>query len=412
MGETTDARSERVAARRWLIPFAGFLLTLMGGLLYTWGVFVVPLVNRFGWTTAEATLPFTVMLVVLAIITVPAGKLQDKVGPRTVCMIGAALFLIAWGAAALVPRFPYAWWLLLFVGVVGGAAGGSTYACVAPAARKWFPDKPATAISFGFMGMGLAAVVFAPLMAGFLIPAYGIEGSFLVLAITTSTVTLLAAFLIKNPPQGWTVPHAPTTKAVLIRQELSPGDLPKTGLFWLIWLAFVFVLAGGFMGPSLIPPFGERVLRLTAAEAAMAVAIFAAFNGFGRPVAGMLADRFGSITVMAISFGIQALTLLLFPVVVTSWPLLWVSGALLGWGIAVSVGVFPNLTAICFGVRNLGMNYGLVFTSCAVGAVAPAVGAWLYDITGSYAPAFVSAGVLATLAAALCVVLRKKYGLV
>jgi len=409
---STGRNVKITAERRWAVPFAGFLLALMGGMAYAWGVFVVPFGERFGWTTAEATLPFTVFMVVFAIVMIPAGRLQDSMGPRKTSAIGAVLFFVAYGGAALVGYFPYLWWLLLFYGILGGAACGLTYACVAPPARKWYPDKPGMAISFAVMGFGLAAVIFAPLKAEFLIPVFDIEGTFLTLAIVVSAVCLFAAIIIKNPPKGWTAPKLisrTTSKAKLVMDQLSPRELPSNYLFWVLWLTFVFVIAGGLMCIGLIPPYARKIVDLTVGEAALAMAIFAGFNGFGRPVAGILADRFGVVTVMIGTYIIQAATLLLFTTFATTLFTLYLAAALLGWGFAVTLAVFPTLTGICFGVKNLGGNYGLVFTAFGVGAFAPFIGAGLFDVTGSYDPAFVSAGVLAGLGLILCVVL-KKYG--
>jgi hypothetical protein len=164
----------RMRMTRWRIPFAGFLLALMGGISYAWGVFVIPLMDRFRWTKTEATLPFTLFMIIFSLSMVPGGKLQDALGPRKVAAGGAVLFLFAYGLASLIGYLPNVWWLIFSYSLLGGVACGLTYACVAPPARKWFPDKPVIAISFGVMGFGLAALVFAPLKASYLIPVLGI----------------------------------------------------------------------------------------------------------------------------------------------------------------------------------------------------------------------------------------------
>ena len=399
---------------RWSIPFAGFLLALMGGVSYAWGVFTVPIVDSFGWTTAEAALPFTVFMVIFAIVMVPAGRLQDIMGPRKVAAMGALLFMPAYGLAALVGHFPYPWWLLVTYGVIGGVACGMTYACIAPPARKWFPDRPGLAISFGVMGFGLAAVLFAPLKAEYLIPAYGIEGTLLMLAIMITAVCLFAAWLTRNPPDGWEPPGWERNRGAKQARALSestPRDLIPSPIFWIIWLTFALVIAGGLMCIPLIPAFGELVVRLTAGEAARAIAIFSGFNGFGRPVAGFLSDRFGTVWVMIVTYVIQAMALLSFHAFAVTLPTLYISAALMGWGFAVTLALFPTLTAFCFGTKHLGVNYGIVFTAFGVGALAPAAGGAIYDATGSFAPAFLSAGIMAVIGLVLCVVLKRKYSL-
>ena len=395
---------------RWTVPFAGFLLAFMGGFSYAWGAFVVPLMTTFGWTTAESTMPFTVFMVVFAVVMFPAGRLQDLIGPKKVSAIGAVLFIVAYGLASLVERFPYPWWLQITYGILGGIACGLTYSCVAPPARKWFPDKPGFAISSAVMGFGLAAVFAAPLKAEHVIPAYGIDGTLRIIGTATLIVSLFAAWLIKNPPQGWEPPgwKGNAKQAAKAARDASPRELIVSPIFWTSWLAFALVIAGGLMCIPIIPAYGELVLKLTAVEAAGAIAVFAGFNGFGRPVAGFLSDKLGVVWVMIITYLIQAATLLLFSTFAVSLPTLYIAAALLGWGFAVTLALFPTLTAQCFGTKHLGVNYGLVFTAFGVGALAPSMGAAIYDATGSCATAFLTAGIMAAIGFILCLILKKK----
>jgi OFA family oxalate/formate antiporter-like MFS transporter len=395
-----EKKIKKYVITRWSIPFAGFLLALMGGFSYAWGVFIIPMEESFGWTKAEATLPFTVFVLIFALFMIPAGRLQDKIGPRRVSAFGAVLFFVSYGLAALVDRFPYPWWLVVTYSVIGGIACGLTYACVAPPARKWFPDKPGLAISFGVSGFGLAALVLAPLKAKHLIPNYGIEGTFFIIAIITSLVSLFAAWLIRNPPAGWTPPGWKADnkigKTIMVRQESTPKEMLGNPLFMIMWLAMALVCAGGLICIGLIPSYGNLILGLTPVKAALAMSIFASFNGFGRPVAGLLGDKFGAVKVMIITYIIQTITFLFFHIFAVSSSTLYIASALLGWGYAVTLALFPALTSICF--------FG-------IGGLAPAVGSRLFDITGSYTSTFVSAGIMAGISVVLCVVLKKKYTL-
>jgi OFA family oxalate/formate antiporter-like MFS transporter len=415
----SDSHRERKIGKyiitRWSIPFAGFLLALMGGFSYAWGVFIQPMEEKFGWTTTEATLPFTVFVMIFAIFMIPAGRIQDKIGPRRVSAIGAVLFFVSYGLAALVDRFPYPWWLVVTYSVIGGIACGLTYACVAPPARKWFPDKPGLAISFGVSGFGLAALVLAPLKAEYLIPVYGIEGTFFIIAIITSVVCLFAAWLIRNPPAGWTPSGwesgKKVRKTIMVRQESIPKEMIRSPIFQIMWPAMALVCAGGLICIGLIPSYGNLIIGLTGTKAALAISIFAGFNGFGRPVAGLLSDRFGAVQVMIITYIIQTMTFLFFHIFAVTQLTLYIASALLGWGYAVTLALFPTLISICFGIKNLGVNYGILITAFGIGGLAPAVGSWIFDVTGSYTPAFFSAGIMAGISLGLCVVLKKKYAL-
>lgn len=326
----------------------------MGGAAYAWGVFADPLVARFGWTTAEAKAPFTVFMVVFAASMVPAGRLQDRWGPRPVAAAGAVLFLLAYGLAALVGHVAHPAWLPLTYGLVGGTACGLTYATIAPTVRKWFPDRPGLAISFALTGFGLAAALFASLKAEVWLVSLGLEGTLLLLAVVTSAVSLAVA---------------------------------------------------------LIPAFGTHALDLSPLEAASAITVLAVVNGLGRPLAGWLSDRVGAVSVLIPTYALQAAALLTLPWLVVDTATLYGYAAIFGWGFAVTLALFPVLTSVCFGVANLGFVYGLLFTAFGAGALGPVLGSWLFDATGSYTPSFVLAGALATLALALGTLLRSRHAL-
>jgi len=401
-------RTAETLPPRWRIVLAGFLLALMGGASYAWGVLVLPLMARFGWTKAEAALPLTVFMVVFALTMVPAGRLQDRLGPRTVATAGALLFLVAYALAALVGWSGSVWWLVFSYGLLGGVACGLTYACIAPPARKWYPDRPALAVSTAVMGFGLAALVVAPFKSEYLVVVYGIEGTFVVIGAATLLVSLVAARLLCNPPAGWAPPGLPAAAAVVapVAAELTPAQVWRTPRFWLIWLAFASVISGGLMAIGLLPAYGQAI-GLDTAQAALAISVFAAFNGFGRPLGGWLADRYGVLPVMIATYAVQAAVLLAFAPFVTGLVTLYLAAALLGWGFAVTLGLFPVLTAASFGVRHFGANYGLVFTAFGAGALAPLWASWLHDATGSMAVAFTTAGGLAVLGMTLCLALRR-----
>ncbi|MEN3010956.1 MAG: OFA family MFS transporter [Candidatus Bipolaricaulaceae bacterium] len=412
-------RGVREGGRRFprgLILGAGFVLALMGGVSYAWGSFVIPLTTQFGWSTAEATLPFTVFMVVFALGMVPAGRLQDRYGPRRVALAGALVFLLAYGLASLVGRLPHPLWLVATYGGLGGAGCALTYACVAPPARKWFPDRPGFAIALALAGFGLAAVLFSPLKASVLLPTWGVEGTLLFLGLLVGGLSALAALVLRDPPPGWAPPGRPGGSTAR-RSPLSPrGDVPprevvRTPLFYEIWGSFALVMVGGLMAIGLLKPYGQVALGLPPGQAAWAMSLFALANGLGRPLAGYLGDRFGPLWVMIVTFALQTLVFLTFPMVAVTVPTYYGASTLLGWGYAVTLALFPAVTAWCFGPKNLGTNYGLVFTAFGMGAVGSVLGSWLFDRTGSYTPAFLLAGSAAGLSFLLALHLKRKHGL-
>src|SRR3990172_3054998 len=74
-----------------LFPILGILMNLCMGNLYAWSVFRIPLQKLYGWTAVQATVPFQLSIAFFAVAMVLAGRIQDKVGPRNVAMIGGIL---------------------------------------------------------------------------------------------------------------------------------------------------------------------------------------------------------------------------------------------------------------------------------------------------------------------------------
>ncbi len=406
---------QQVERRRWVVVLGGFFLSLMGGMSYAWGSFTVPLINDWGFIAAQATLPFTVLIMVFAVVMIPAGRLQDRIGPRKVATAGALLFLVGYSLAALLRYIPSPTWLVLSYGVVVGAACGLTYACVAPTARKWYPDRPGLAVSCGVMGFGLAAVVFAPLKAT-MIEAWGVDGTLFVLGLIVAAGAFIGARLVRNPPVYWSPPprtsvsSKPQSKSAA-SEDVPPGKVVRTWEFYLMWLALAAVIGGGLTAIGLITAFGQLGLQLRPAVAAVPIAVYSLVNGLGRPFVGWFADRIGTIRVMVPIYAVQAVVFLAIPWVATNLPLLIMCSLLLGMGYAVTFALFPVLVATRFGVKHLGINYGLVFCAFGIGAITGLLGSWLLDSTGSFTPAFLLAGITTVIGLILLIVLNKKFGL-
>ena len=403
---------EEFKNKRWMVLFGGFLLSLMGGMSYAWGSFVLPLVENWGWSTAQANLPFTIMIIVFSVTMIPAGWLQDKYGPTKVAMTGAVIFFIGYSLSSLMHYFPSPVWLTLTYGIGVGIACGLTYATIAPTARKWFADRPGFAVSLSVMGFGLAAVVFAPLKKE-MIKLWGVNGTLFVLGIFIAVVAFIGARLMKNPPEDWTPPNTNSDSknniVSTVIEDIPPKEFIKTPKFYILWLALASVIGGGLTAIGLLTAYGEIELQLAPAFAALSVSFYSLANGLGRPVVGWLADRWGTIRVMMGAYVIQGSVFLMLPWVATNPLRLFVCSLLLGLGYASTFALFPVVVAKLSGTKHLGMNYGLVFSAFGLGAITSLIGSWLLDVTGSFNSAFLLAGFATVFGLLLLVILYKKF---
>jgi len=404
-----------VLGTRWTVVLGGFLLALMGGLSYSWGVFVEPLQNHFGWSKAISMLPLSVFMIVFAAVMIPAGRLQERIGTRRLITLGAFMFLLANSLSAMLHWFPFRGWLVFSYGVIGGLACGLTYSCVAPPIRRWFPDFPGLAVSLGVMGFGLASFVFAPLKAHIIIPKMGLDGTFVFIAGLSFVVTLVASRLVVFPTDQWYMHiygamHLPD-KTGMVRSNLSPRQMLKQPLFWLIWSSFLCSICGSLLIIGILPSYGREIIRLSGGHAAIPVSLFALSNGLSRPLAGFFSDRIGILNVLSAVFLLQAVVFLVFPFYVLSFTSILVAAVFLGLGIGTSLSLYPVLSSEVFGVEHLGVNYGILFSAYGFGALAIQGGAYLRDVSGSYTLSLVLAGILSLLSAIIAMGIKKRYSL-
>ncbi|MGA1235739.1 MAG: MFS transporter, partial [Limisphaerales bacterium] len=160
-----------VTNRGWTVTFAGTGINLALGVLYTWSVISKGVPSEWGWSETEKSLPYAIACLVFCLIMVPAGRMQDKIGPRIVATIGGILVGLG---LIIASRTTSAMGYILGFGVLAGAGIGFGYASTTPPAVKWFHASN-TGLIAGLVvsGFGLASVYAAPL-AKYLTSAYGL----------------------------------------------------------------------------------------------------------------------------------------------------------------------------------------------------------------------------------------------
>ncbi len=397
------------ARRGWTVVLAALAINLLLGVLYAWGVTGKALVVEWHWTKAQAALPFTVSTASFALTMIFAGRLQDKIGPRYVAMLGG-LILGTGLAASSLAHTPQA--MLASFGLVGGLGIGLGYSATTPPAIKWFPPARKGLITgIVVSGVGLAAVYMSPL-TDYLLHRVGIPRTFVILGIGTVVLVGLLAQLLANPPPGGAAEPARNASRPAAggspagRGELDWPEMLRTARFYQLWLMFVLSASAGLMIIMHIAIIAQEQAHVDR-WGFWLVALLALCNSLGRVCSGVLSDRLGRSRTLMLAFLLQAVNMFAFNQYTT--PGLIVFGAALtGLCYGAVFTLFPATTADLYGVRNLGVNYGLLFTAFGVaGVTGPYLGGKLRDVVGSYTPAYTLSALMLLAGAALALFAQK-----
>src|SRR5580765_5697559 len=379
---------------RWRVVVGGVSMNLALGSLYAWSVFVLPLEQEFGWTRSQTSWVYTIAVVVFASTFVLAGRIQDQRGPRPCALAGAILVSLGFFAASFTTSL---WFLYAAFGLVVGAGNGFGYATPMPVASKWFPDRRGLVVGLMVGGYGAGSAIFGP-VATSLIGSVGWRPTFRLLGVVFLVMGLLGAWLLENPPpgyapRGWTPPAG-----AALRRDYSTREMLRTPQFYGLWIAYALGATAGQMTISQLVPFA-RSAGLGAAVATLALPVTAAGNAGGRILSGWLSDALGRVTTLRLMVLISAVAMPALFVWRTEAALFFVLVACVYWCYGTQLSVFASATADLYGTRNLGLNYGVLFTAWgAAGVFGPMIGGRVFDSFGDYRYAFYAASALAVVA--------------
>jgi OFA family oxalate/formate antiporter-like MFS transporter len=386
----------------WIITSAALGINLLLGLLYAWSVFKKALVTEWGWNDVTASLPFTVSAAIFAFTMIFAGRAQDKYGPRIIALLGGALFGLGLLASGLA-KTPAA--MIITFGVIGGLGIGLGYSATTPCAIKWFHSSKKGVISgIVVSGVGLAPVYIAPLTAYF-IKLYGIQQTFFILGGIALVAIIGFSLILKNPPSDFVPARGSETKASVPPNKGIPWtDAIKTPEFVFLWLTFLLSATAGLMLIAHMASIADTQAGWKAGF--MLVVVLSIFNALGRVLIGFLSDIIGRKPSMMLVFLIQAVNMFLFSHY-QSVPTLILGAAVAGLAYGSLFSLMPSITADFFGIKNLGVNYGLVFSGWGIAAViGPILGGFAVMRTGTYTTSYVAAGILLLLGTVLVLLMK------
>jgi MFS transporter, OFA family, oxalate/formate antiporter len=270
-----------------------------------------------------------------------------------------------------------------------------------------------TAAGFG-MGSALTIIPISKVIA-----SEGYEAAFLWFGILQGAVIIIASFLLRSPPKDQL---GARTVLVQAKRSFAPSEMLKTPIFWIMYLMFVMMAAGGLMATAQLAPIAKdfkvadipvSLIGITLPALTFALSLDRVLNGLTRPFFGWVSDKIGRETTMFIAFGLEGLGILALsqfghdPVMFV----LLTGLVFFAWGEIYSL--FPATIGDTFGSKFATTNSGLLYTAKGTAALLVPFSSLLTKATGSWHAVFYTAAAMNILAALLAVLvlgpLRRRF---
>jgi MFS transporter, OFA family, oxalate/formate antiporter len=352
---------------RWMQLAMGIVcMAMIANLQYGWTLFVDPIDAKFHWGRAAIQLAFTLFVVTETWLVPVEAWFVDKYGPRIVVMFGGVMIALAW----ILNSYADTLVLLYIAAIIGGVGAGAVYGTCVGNALKWFPDRRGLAAGATAAGFGAgAALTVVPIAS--MIASTGYQSAFFTFGIGQGLIVFILAFFLRPPsvamPAKKKQLNLPQTKI-----DFTPPQVLRSPIFWIMYVVFVMVAAGGLMTAAQIAPIAHdfkianepvSMLGFQMAALTFAISLDRIFDGFGRPLFGWISDNIGRENTMFIAFGTGALMLLTLSAY-GHIPIVFVLATAVYFGVFGEIySLFPATSGDTFGVKFATTNNGMLYTA-------------------------------------------------
>jgi len=391
---TSGAVTAETHGPRWMPIVGGILMNLSLGTFYAVSAFLVPLEKEFGWTRAQTSWAPTLGIVMIASWYIVGGILNDRKGPRVVALLGGCFFSAGFLLASQIHSLPT---FYLTLGVCVGIGNGFGYVVPTSVASKWFPDKRGLIIGLMVGSYGAGSGIFGP-VASALIKQVGWRETFQIYGALFFVMTMCAAALLRNPPEGYRPPHWDPSRVrgsgASSGIDVPAAQMVRTSTFKALWLAYCLGTTAGTMVISQLVPFA-RSAGHSATVAAFAITVGAIGNASGRIFSGWMSDRAGRLNTLRVVLVVSAIAMPTLYLVRENVIWFYIFLALVYYCYGTQLSVYASTSADFYGTKYIGLNYGLLLAAWGVaGILGPFLGGHVYVATGEYRWAFfIAAGV-------------------
>jgi len=380
--------------RGWAIAAACFLASsvAVGGSQYSFGHFVEPLENTFGWTRTQIGLSLS-LIAFGSLISPLIGSLIDKHGSRRIMAFSMAAF----GISYLVRPFMTELWHWYFLSVVQSfSIVGAAMLPPGKLVGLWFPENRGRVIGITAMGNNFGGMVIQPIIA-FLVTVYNWRIAYAVVGALGILVSVYSYLIVKNPDTVSKGILEPEKKAEILT-GFTLKEAIRTKTFYAITFA---ILCGTFTYSSLLPQVSSHLIinGVRESTASIAVSLFAACGMAGKFIFGNLSDKYGPRMALVLDLCGQAIFASLLIYAGDGLPV-WVIVPAMGFFLGAFGALYQLIVIDAFGVKHFGAIMGVIAISNAVPSfLGPIIAGMSFDTTGSYAVAFVITSIIFVLGA-------------
>src|SRR5437016_329881 len=305
------------STRRWPILLPCILAMLaIANLQYAWTFFTTDITKTLHVQLDAVQWTLTFFVIAQTVLFPIYAYLIDRFGPRLIVTLASVLVAIGWIGAGCVNSLP----ALYLVYAIGGIGAGAVYSACVGVAMKWFPDRRGLCVGVvaGSYGFGTALTA---LPISYLIAHNGYRMAFILFGAIQGLVVFVAAQFLRMPPSGWlpagweTIKARVQSKVPQSTRDCTPGEMLRSGSFYLLYLMMTLVTASGLMLTAQLKPIGvtygydKYALFGGFTVLTLALMLNQILNGSARPFFGWVSDRIGRYDTMSIVFVMEAIAI-------------------------------------------------------------------------------------------------------
>jgi MFS family permease len=392
------------------VVIAFFIMLIVYGIYYSFGIFFKPVLDEFGWSRAETSGAFSLSWIMQGFFSIVMGWLNDKLGPRVVLSVAGILV----GAGLLLTsQIHSVWQFYLYYGIIIGVGLSGVVVPLLSTVAKWFTVRRSLMTGIAATGVGVGILI-GPPVVNKLVLAYDWRVSYLILGGFLLVVVVLISQWLKRP--------APSTR--LTSDEVSkvstPGDMAnvqgftlkeaiKTGQFWIVFAIFICLAYCIYTTlVHLVPHITD--IGFSAGLAANVLSVVGAINVAGCLLLGGGADKIGVKRVYILGMALVALGYFWLPSIREA-PYLFVYAVIFGFAVGGCCASQSIVVANLFGLKSHGIIFGIMNAGyCLAAAGSPLLAGYIFDVSASYNLAFILSGGVACIGLVLTILIKVPRG--